>query len=800
MVRPDGLIMTGADGLIMTGADGVAMTNVVGLVAPGTDGLIMTGADMGSGLLGLQSFDPELATALDGATDDSNVNAAVVYHRPVTDADLAELRQLGVTGGTRFRALPAVIITARPDQIAQISRLPSVRSIYGNRTLQWSADTSRQETGLTRLRADADIVKTRGTLDGSGVTVAVLDTGIDAGHPDLAGRVVRNVKLADLQGVPAADFTYPQNAEGLRNTDLVYGHGTFVSGVVAGSGARSSGRYSGYAPGAGLVGLSAGDANLFFVLAGFDYLLANRAALNVRVVNCSFSANALFDLNDPVNIATKMLNDAGVNVVFSAGNTGPGPGTLNPYAVAPWVISVGATDQQGGLARFSSRGDFGSSIFRPTLVAPGVNVVGARASGTNVTGLSGFTGADTSLSLSEVSYYTTASGTSFSAPQVAGTVALMLQANPGLTPAEVRSILRRTATPLAAYLNHEVGAGLLNAHAAGLEAAFPARRLSEFRSTLDRGLVRFVKDAPVEFAGRVQPGQTGEATLQIPDGVLQASVQVAWGPVTTLNDLGLSLNDPAGARRAESNLVNLPGVTGRRERVVVSRPEPGAWHARVAHSMGQLGTAQEYSGVLEFCRVEYPALEDVGGYAGTASLDEIRLALRTYAMLPVVSGFFRPEAPVKRADLALALVQGARVPLYVAARPLFSDVTDAWMRGYVESVQTAPAGPIFPDAPAGGTFSPQKSLDRLTAAVALVRAAGLESEAQAASAQTLAYADAAEIPAQWRGHVHVAVRRGLVSSDASNFNPQQPLTRAQLAHALSIIIAGQIPPASGSLL
>ena len=166
-------------------------------------------------------------------------------------------------------------------------------------------------------------------------------------------------------------FVYPANIEGLPNTDQVYGHGTFVAGVVAGSGAASNGRYTGVAPGAKIVGLSAGDLTLSFVLAGFDYLLEHGAALNVRVINCSFSANTVFDTNDPVNVATKMLTDNGVNVVFSAGNTGAGLHTLNPYAVAPWVVSVGATDERARLADFSSRGAFGSSLFRPTLGCSG---------------------------------------------------------------------------------------------------------------------------------------------------------------------------------------------------------------------------------------------------------------------------------------------------------------------------------------------------------------------------------------------------------------------------------------------
>src|SRR5207237_502169 len=187
---------------------------------------------------------------------------------------------------------------------------------------------------------------------------------------------------------------------------------------------------------------------LINVLSGFDYLLEKSGQYNVRVVNCSFSANTVYDANDPVNIATKMLTDAGISIVFSAGNTGPGNGTLNPYATAPWVIGVGATDQNGILADFSSRGTFGAYQEHPTLVAPGVNIASLRNTATT-TSASGLSGADTQrLTAGELPYYTTDSGTSFSAPQVAGAVALMLEANPSLQPADIKDILSRTATPL----------------------------------------------------------------------------------------------------------------------------------------------------------------------------------------------------------------------------------------------------------------------------------------------------------------------------------------------------------------
>ncbi|MCA1616295.1 MAG: S8 family serine peptidase, partial [Acidobacteria bacterium] len=453
MTGTDGITMTGTDGITMTGTDGrvfsvaptaVSITGADGITMTGTDGITMTGTD-GRQRVGLQSVDPELAIKLDRATDDSSVNAVVVYHRPTTDADLADLQRLGLLGGTRYRALPLVAVTATRRQIIEVSRLPAVRSIYGNRTLQTTADPYRAQAGAERVARDGELTGRNDglPLTGRGVNVAVLDTGLDGTHADLAGRVVRNVKLVDTQSA-SVGFTPPAAVEGLPNTDQVYGHGTFVGGLIAGSGARSGGAFGGVAPGAGLVGLSAGDLSLFHILSGFDYLAAH-PELNIRVVNCSFSANTVYDENDPVNVATKQLTDAGVNVVFSAGNTGPGAHSLNPYAAAPWVVSVGSTDRHGRLADFSSRGDFGSRTFRPTLVAPGVDLVSLRSSGLSVVGVSGLAAKDAErLTAAELPHYTTGSGTSASAPQVAGVIALMLEADPGLSPAEVRDALQRT--------------------------------------------------------------------------------------------------------------------------------------------------------------------------------------------------------------------------------------------------------------------------------------------------------------------------------------------------------------------
>ncbi|HKP73754.1 MAG TPA: S8 family serine peptidase, partial [Pyrinomonadaceae bacterium] len=327
-VSPDGITVTGADGIAFTGADGITVTGADGITVTGADGSrqVVGSPGISSPGVGLQSVDPELAVALNKAneaSDDSNINAVVVYHQLPTERDFADLQRIGILGGTRFHVLPAVYVSGTPDQLIAVSRFPNVRSIYKNRTLQLTADPSNGATGVERVRRDADLTRNNAGLpvSGRGVTVAVLDTGVDSTHGDLAGRVAQNVKLADVQSAPVG-FNYPANVENLPNTDQAYGHGTFVAGVIGGNGVKSGGQYTGVAPGARLVGMSAGDLNLVFILNGFDYLLERGASLGVRVVNCSFSANTAFDINDPVNVATKMLTDRGVNVVFSAGNTG----------------------------------------------------------------------------------------------------------------------------------------------------------------------------------------------------------------------------------------------------------------------------------------------------------------------------------------------------------------------------------------------------------------------------------------------------------------------------------------------
>lgn len=777
IVSPAGVTLTGADGITITAADNVSIT--------GASGLTLTGVpDENNNGVGLQSIDLELGLLLNQMTDDSNVNTVIVYHQYPTAVDLLKLQQLGVLGGTSYRVLPMVSVTATRAQLLQISRLPEVRSIYGNRTLKFNSDPFFNNTGIQRVAPDTDLQTHNGGLPitGRDVTVAVLDTGVNSQHNDLTGKVIQNVRLFDSQST-LPGFHAPAPVENLANTDPVSGHGTFVSGIIAASGASSSGKFSGVAPGAKILGLSAGDLNLSYILSGFDYLLDRGASYNVRVVNCSFSSNTIFDFNDPVNIATKMLTGRGVNIVFSAGNSGAGNGTLNPYATAPWVISVGATDDKGKLAGFSSRGVFGARNQKPSLSATGVNVVSLRGLGTQNGTLSFANGADaTRLTPAEMPYYTTADGTSFSAPQVSGAIALMLEANPNLTPAEIKEILQRSASPMPQNFSHEAGAGILNTYAAVLEAAFPSREMGLFRSIFERKQVKFTTSIPYTFNGTVNFGSTVSNQFSVLNDTIQAGAHISWEFST--NDLDLKLFDINSNLIGHSNYLNAPGLTGRREKIILDNPQPQTLRATVAHT-GNVGTTQKYYGAVETTRAQYGQLPDIQSLPPETQAI-VKESLRAFLMLPEGANF-NPYSSVTRAEFTATLVRSGRVPQYLAGAPMFSDVRGLVSRSAAESAQTNFSGKLIYDASDNGVFRPYNPTTRLVVAVALVKAAKLEHLTTTAVLPST-IRDSRIVPKQWRGYAAVALQKGFLSLEKSSFKADKPITRLDLAKAMTEFI------------
>jgi serine protease AprX len=473
-----------------------------------------------------------------------------------------------------------------------------------------------------------------------------------------------------------------------------------------------------------------------------------------------------------------MLTDGGVNVVFSAGNTGPANGTLNPYAAAPWVVSVGATDDKGALAGFSSRGVFGDKMFSPSLVAPGVNVVSLRSLGT-LTGTLGLAGADTQrLSLFELPFYTTASGTSFTAPQVSAAIALMLQVNPSLKPNEVKDILQRSATPMPKYFSHEVGAGMLNTYAAVLEAAFPERATGVFRAAMANGSAKFSTSSQIS-GGEVSQNSVSSGSQTPAGNTLQTTFSVAWNRLSPSN-LNLSVFDINGLLSGASNRPNLEGIFGHSERVTVTAPV-GNLLTQVSSPLGAVAV-QNYLSAIETTRVQFADLSDTENLSpqDRATVNE---AMRKF-LVPMAGTEFQPGFTVSRAELAAAFVRAGKVPQFVAKNPMYADVSDLTTRNAVEAVQSNPGGKLFVDAAAGSPFRPDQPASRLVAAIAMVKAARLDSAACAATLPSY-IADGSTIPYALRGYVAVALQKGwLTLQDGNRFAPGAPLTRMDLATAI----------------
>jgi serine protease AprX len=412
--------------------------------------LPLPGLDASS--LGLPaSIDPLLGAALPGAP----VQAVLTFDHYPAASDLLAIRATGLLARP-YRALPMVAVQGTSLQLNSLPTLSGLRSIRLNQPLRYFLDESAPLIGAPRAWSELGVA-------GRGVAVAVIDSGIDATHRDLpyASKVVQNVKLApDLFGAG------PLALEGLADTDSTSGHGTHVASTAAGTGAALAGKYRGVAPGAPLVGVGAGEA-LFILTAleAFDWVLQNRLKYGIRVISNSWGTSGAFDASDPINVASRLAHDGGLVVVFAAGNDGPGTNTLNPYCVAPWVICVAAGHKDGSsLADFSSRGIPGDPLYQPSLTAPGVEIAAARATTGIVTNT--FFAVDVIDLGSDAVFYAAASGTSMATPHVSGTVALMLEANPALTPDQVKSALQASATPMPAYERHEVGAGYLNAYGA----------------------------------------------------------------------------------------------------------------------------------------------------------------------------------------------------------------------------------------------------------------------------------------------------------------------------------------------
>ena len=329
-------------------------------------------------------------------------------------------------------------------------------------------------------------------LTGKGIGVAVIDSGIAQWHDDLTNHSGTLYSFGNQRVSAFVDFVNGQ----LTPYDDE-GHGTHVAGIIAGNGTDSNGQKSGIAPDASLVVLkvldSVGRGTVSNIIAALDWVLANHDQYNIRIVNLSVGAAVSESYwTDPLTLAARRVVDAGVIVVSAAGNRGtnavgaPQYGAIVAPGNAPWVLTVGASSTNGTIDRsddtmasFSSRGPtYLDWSAKPDLVAPGVGTVSLSDPwGTFYTTKAIALAAGTIAT--PFKPYLSLSGTSMSAPVVAGTAALMLQANPSLTPNAVKAILQYTAETRPGYDPLTEGAGFLN--------ALGAVRLAKFYATAHAG-------------------------------------------------------------------------------------------------------------------------------------------------------------------------------------------------------------------------------------------------------------------------------------------------------------------------
>src|SRR6266850_398357 len=500
------------------------------------------------------TFDPLLRPRASLLTGQSRV--VVVARNASSLGAVAQLIQL--LGGALGRPLP--LINGRAATVPNLSLMAlaanaAVQHIALDRLIVGAMERTGPTTGATAVRQELG-------LDGSGIGVAVIDSGITAWHDDLTdvGNAVQRVaRFVNFAGGA------PTPSDG-------YGHGTHVAGIIAGNGFDSGGARSGIAPAARLVVLKvldgSGRGRISDVIAALDYIVTHKTELNIRVANLSVATGVYESYNlDPLTLAAKRAVEAGIVVVAAAGNNGRNPqgetqyGGITAPGNAPWVLTVGASSYMGTIDRsddtiapFSSRGPTAiDRAAKPDLVAPGVGIESLSVPNSTI-----YNTRSAYLLPGTVptSYppYISLSGTSMATPVVAGTVALMLQANPALTPNDVKAALQFTAEFNAAYDSLTQGAGFLNVQgavelarflAAPSTTAYPADTI--WRRQLFWG-------NHIASGGRLTPDANAWPPGTTWGGTTSASGEpVVWGVICSANCDGPGVWDSWGVICASSS-------------------------------------------------------------------------------------------------------------------------------------------------------------------------------------------------------------------------------------------------------
>lgn len=471
----------------------------------------------------------------------SGLSRAIVVMKQGCSAkdDDNDVARLGGRKGRNLNLINGHVVELRNFALRQLANNPCVAAIH------WDRKTGG-EMNRAAILSGARAVQNYLGYDGAGVGVAIIDSGIATWHDDLTYQGSEpDVKV--LGGQRVTHFVDFVNARTAAYDDN--GHGSHVAGIIAGNGYDTRGARAGIAPAANLVSLKVlderGGGYISNVIAALDWVVANGATFNIRVVNLSVGAAVTQSYRtDPLTLAAKRVVDRGVIVVSAAGNIGKNPitgkvqyGAITAPGNAPWVLTVGASSHMGTLKRaddtvasFSSRGPTAKDyLAKPDVVATGVGIVSLAAPGSTMYTTKAAYLLDGSIATPNKPYLSL-SGTSMAAPMVTGTVALMLQANPKLTPNLVKAIIQYTAQNQG-YDPLSQGAGFLNVKGAVelakfLHSAQPGQRYPTHRTwskTFHWGNRR-VKN------GVIKPGATAWATNVVwGASKTPTAMNIVWG-------------------------------------------------------------------------------------------------------------------------------------------------------------------------------------------------------------------------------------------------------------------------------
>ncbi|MFN2452690.1 MAG: S8 family peptidase [Pyrinomonadaceae bacterium] len=410
---------------------------------------------------------------------DEQISVILQLNAPASGQLNALLNRNGVHIKGRFEQLNSYALELPASVVEELTAFEEVLSISSEQQVKSLGHLS-QTTGAD---AAARAWSGRSNLDGSGIGIAILDSGIDTSHTEFL-----NPDTGALRVIVNQDFT------GEGRTDDRYGHGTHVASIAAGNSSVAMGAYRGIAPNANLLNLrvlnSQGVGTSSGLLGALNWVMANRAQYNIRVVNMSIGIPAITSYkNDPVCQAVRKLVDAGVVAVAAAGNNGKNSsgqkiyGAIHSPGNEPSAITVGASNTYGTddrsddtVTTYSSRGPTRSfwtdtlgtkhfdNLIKPDLVAPGNLIIDAQSKNNYL--VRTYPQLNMPVSTNQYKKMMRLNGTSMATPIASGAVALMLQANPTLTPNLCKMILEYTAQQLSGFNMFEQGAGEINVEGA----------------------------------------------------------------------------------------------------------------------------------------------------------------------------------------------------------------------------------------------------------------------------------------------------------------------------------------------